>query len=146
MTDTSADLQRNTESAGRLRELVAKLTDDDLAVSLGGGWTVAVALAHLGFWDGRQRATVEHYVASGEIGNSESDDAINVGLEPLALLVDGRAAAELAVEAVEAVDAALERLSADARSTIVDCAEAHLVRRWEHREEHLAQRPSALGR
>lgn len=145
MTDTSADLQRNAESAGWLRELVAKLTDDDLAVSLGGGWTVAIVLAHLGFWDGRQRAAVEHYVASGEIGNSESDDAINVGLEPLALLVDGRAAAELAVEAAEAVDAALERLPADVRSTIVDCAEAHLVRRWDHREEHLAQIASALG-
>lgn len=145
MTDTSADLERNASATRRLRELVAKLTDDDLAVSLGGGWTIAVALAHLGFWDGRQRGAIEHYAASGEPGSSESDDAVNVGLEPLALLVGAQAAASLAVEAAEAVDVAIERLSVGARSELVDSAERHLVRRWDHREEHLKQIASALG-
>jgi len=67
-----------------------------------------------------------------------------MGLEPLAPLVAGRAVAELAVAAAEAADAAIEQLSADARSAVVDSAEAHVVRRWDHREEHLAQIASAL--
>lgn len=145
MTETSVDLQRNAETTGRLRELVAKLTEHDLAVSLGGGWTVAVALAHLAFWDGRQRGAIEHYATRGEIGSNASDDAVNVGLEPLALLVAGRATTALAVEAAEATDPAVEPLSPDARSTIVDSAEAHIVRRWDHRSEHLAQIADALG-
>jgi hypothetical protein len=146
MSDTSADPERNADATRRLRELIAKLTDEDLAVSLGGGWTVAVALAHLAFWDGRQRGAVEHFTATGEPGNSESDDAVNVGLEPLALLVDARGAAELAVEAAAAADAAIEALSPEGRSDIVDSAEEHLVRRWDHREEHLAQIASVLER
>ena len=144
MTDTSADVQRNAETTTRLRELVAKLTDDEFAISLGGGWNIATAFAHLAFWDGRQRGAVEHYAATGELGSSESDDAVNMGLEPLVSLVAGRAVAELAVEAADAADAAIERLSADARSSVVDSAEAHVVRRWDHREEHLAQIASAL--
>lgn len=144
MTDTSADLLRNAETTTRLRELVAKLTDDELAISLGGGWNIATAFAHLAFWDGRQRGAVEHYAATGELGSSASDDAVNMGLEPLASLVAGRAVAELAVAAAEAADVAIERLSADARSSVVDSAEAHVVRRWDHREEHLAQIASAL--
>jgi uncharacterized damage-inducible protein DinB len=53
------DAARNTEATRRLRELVATLSDADLAAPLGGGWTVAMALGHLAFWDGRQRAALQ---------------------------------------------------------------------------------------
>jgi uncharacterized damage-inducible protein DinB len=55
------DFQHNADSTRRLRELIAKLSDEDLGISLGGGWTVAVALAHIGFWDTRQAAALRHY-------------------------------------------------------------------------------------
>ena len=41
----------NDASRQRLRGLIARLTDDDLARPLGQHWTVSVALAHLAFWD-----------------------------------------------------------------------------------------------
>lgn len=41
----------NDQSRERLARLVATLTPARLAVDLGEGWTVASALAHMGFWD-----------------------------------------------------------------------------------------------
>jgi hypothetical protein len=44
----------NAHKRQRLRALVARLRDDDLTRPLPNGWTVAITLAHLAFWD-RQR-------------------------------------------------------------------------------------------
>jgi L-alanine-DL-glutamate epimerase-like enolase superfamily enzyme len=50
MTDRSFE-RANDQSRERLARLIATLTPARLAVDLGGGWTVAAALAHAGFWD-----------------------------------------------------------------------------------------------
>ena len=47
----SSHLSRNQAALQRLAELAARLTEEDLARSLGGGWTIKAALAHLAFWD-----------------------------------------------------------------------------------------------
>jgi len=41
----------NTHERQRLRTLVARVSDDDLTRPLPNGWTVAITLAHLAFWD-----------------------------------------------------------------------------------------------
>jgi hypothetical protein len=41
----------NTQERERLRTLVTRITDEELSLPLGEGWTIAVALAHLAFWD-----------------------------------------------------------------------------------------------
>jgi len=46
-------LAENAQERERLRSLVGRLTDEELSLPLGNGWTVAVALAHLAFWDQR---------------------------------------------------------------------------------------------
>ena len=43
----------NAQERERLISLVARLTDEELSLPLGNGWTIAVALAHLAFWDQR---------------------------------------------------------------------------------------------
>ncbi|MGD8963285.1 MAG: hypothetical protein PVH43_12255, partial [Desulfobacterales bacterium] len=43
----------NAKELERLRSLVERLTDDELIFPIGNGWTIAVALAHLAFWDQR---------------------------------------------------------------------------------------------
>jgi hypothetical protein len=43
----------NAKERERLRSLVERLTDKELSLPLGNGWTIAVALAHLSFWDQR---------------------------------------------------------------------------------------------
>ena len=46
-------LAENTMERESIRALVASLTDEDLSLTLGEGWTVALTLAHLTFWDHR---------------------------------------------------------------------------------------------
>src|ERR1035437_7949411 len=50
MTDRSFE-SANDESRARLARLAARLTTAQLATDLGEGWTVASALAHMGFWE-----------------------------------------------------------------------------------------------
>jgi hypothetical protein len=98
MTIDDTDFQHNADSTRRLR-------DEDLGISLGGGWTVAVALAHLGFWDTRQVATLRHYVETDVLLGGASDNAVNAVLERLAVLADPRPVAQLGVSAAAAFDA-----------------------------------------
>ncbi len=46
-------VEKNRASTTRIRELAASLSDDDLKRPVGEHWTVAVALAHIAFWDRR---------------------------------------------------------------------------------------------
>lgn len=50
----------------RLRELVAGLTDADLTLPLGAGWTVGAALAHVAFWDARDLARLRARRGDGQ--------------------------------------------------------------------------------
>ena len=43
----------NTKERERLSALVGRLTDEELSLPLEDDWTIAVALAHLSFWDQR---------------------------------------------------------------------------------------------
>lgn len=53
----------NRTQTERLRRLVARLTPEMLAVRLPRGWTVAVALAHLAFWDRQRLCLMRHWAA-----------------------------------------------------------------------------------
>lgn len=142
MPDT--DIERNAALTSRLRELTASLTPDDLARSLGGGWTVAVALVHLAFWDVRQHAALREFATTGALAGDASDDAVNGGLERVAQRVDPAAAAGLAIEAAEAVDATIAGLDAGLRAPLLGGEDAYMIRRWAHREEHLEQIEAGL--
>ena len=43
--------QANDESRRRLADVIARLSDDDLATVIDGEWTVAAEFGHLAFWD-----------------------------------------------------------------------------------------------
>ena len=51
MPVSSAFAESNRRETERLRALVGRLDAAALAVRLPNGWSVAGALAHLGFWD-----------------------------------------------------------------------------------------------
>jgi hypothetical protein len=48
-----AFIEENRRERERLKSLVEELTEAQLNIPLGEDWTVAVALAHLAFWDQR---------------------------------------------------------------------------------------------
>ncbi len=102
-------LEANKKGRERLRILASRLTDEQLALPAGDGWTVAAILAHLAFWDYRMLVLVKRWKQT-EVGLSPIDpDAVNDAMIPLCLAIPVRAAADLAIRAAEAVDAELEK-------------------------------------
>ena len=63
----------NDAARERLRALVARSTDDDLACPLGQHWTVSVGLAHLAFWDRLWLAKFEEWERTGGVKMPPAD-------------------------------------------------------------------------
>ena len=99
MASHNTSRSTNGESTERLRAVVARLGDDDLKRSLGDGWTVGFALAHLAFWDARQVAALQR-MAQGEPFPSE-DMATNAALEVIADAFDPEVIGQAAVSAAQ---------------------------------------------
>ena len=72
MPVSPAFAESNRGQTERLRKLVADLDASMLAVRLPNGWTVAVALAHIAFWD-RQRLCLMRRWAAGNWCNGGYD-------------------------------------------------------------------------
>lgn len=129
----------NTHSRERLMALVDQLSDDDWNHSLGEGWTITAMLAHLAFWDYRVLVLLKKW-ESVEISDSPIDpDVVNDAIQPLCRALPPRAAANLAIEAAQAVDYKLETLETEMYWQIINAGTPINFRRSDHREEHLAQ-------
>ena len=143
MSEPDPQLQRNAEATRRLAALVARLGAPDLERSLGGGWTVAFALAHLAFWDVRQAVALGRYARGGAF--PPEDAATNPTLEVIAPLFRGDAVGPMAVRAAERADAALRALTPAQRAALLEAGLAFAVERWRHRDEHAAQIEAVVG-
>ena len=60
-----AYIAENEVERKRLASLVARLSDQDLARPMPGGWTVASVLGHVAFWDQRIIALIEEWRKAG---------------------------------------------------------------------------------
>ena len=143
MGQPDPDLSRNAGATRRLRALAARLGAAELRRPLGGGWTVAFALAHLAFRDARQDAAIRAWMRGGAF--PEEDGAVNDALEAVAALVDADAAGAAAAAAAARLDATAEGLGDARRAALREAGRGGAVRRWAHREEHIAQIEAALG-
>lgn len=141
-------VQTNEAARERLRALVERLSDAELARPLPDGWTVAGALAHVAFWDQRVLWLVERW-ERGETprrGDEADVDWINEAAKPLCLALPPRVAARLAVEIAERLDRRLAALP-DARLAENHAAGAPLrVDRARHRHTHLDEIERLLAR
>ncbi len=141
------DFQANAASRARLRTTLADLTDEELALPAGDGWTVAAHLAHLAFWDYRVLVLLKRWEKEG-IGASPIDvDSVNDAMLPLCLALLPSAAANLAIEAAEAVDAALEGLPQALMPGIEELVRQGKLRRDRsiHRNQHLEEIERAVA-
>lgn len=134
----------NRASTERLRDLVARLSDDDLRHPVGEHWTVAVALAHLAFWDRRVMYVLDMTERGGKFAAPAIDIAVNDLSLPLWGAIPPREAARLAIETSEAVDRRLEQFPAALLEEIYS-HNRRLVIRALHRGEHLDEVDVALG-
>jgi len=140
---TSSFAAGNAESTERLSVLIDELSGADLNRSLGGGWTIGFALAHLAFWDARQVAALER-LANGEPFPSE-DMATNAALEGIAGGFDPDSIGQTAVSAARQLDAVVEALTAVQVDALTGSGKSYAIDRAPHREEHIRQIEEALG-
>ena len=148
MTDRSFQ-RSNDESRERLARLAAALTPTQLHVDLGEGWTVASALAHMGFWDRWQAERWAEMLAGNWSAADESvlaaEHLANEALHPYWAAIDAEDVPVLALEAATRLDA----LIATSPDATVDALEggpsAFLLHRHRHRGEHIDHIERALA-
>jgi hypothetical protein len=136
----------NARERERLRSLVERLTDEQLSFPLGNDWTIAVALAHLAFWDHRTLVLMRKWKDTGIVEPSPIDiDVTNDALLPLWLLLPARKAANLAVSCAESIDRALEEASDEMVAQIEKLEGKFRLNRSIHRKLHLDQIEALLN-
>lgn len=113
---------------------------------MGDHWTVAVALAHLAFWDQRCLFLLRKWQRLGVALSPIDIDVTNDCLLALWRAVPPRAAANLAVAAAEAVDRELESLAPELITAIQAIGEDHKVFRSIHRKLHLDQIEAVISK
>ncbi len=135
----------NAKERERLRSLVERLTDKELSLSLGNDWTIAVALAHLSFWDQRILFLMRKWKKSGVEPSSIDIDVTNDSLLSLWLALPPQKAANLAISSAEAIDRELEEASSDFITEIEGLGEKFRLYRSIHRKLHLDQIEEVLN-
>ncbi|HKC96595.1 MAG TPA: maleylpyruvate isomerase N-terminal domain-containing protein [Methylomirabilota bacterium] len=141
----------NNHERARLRALVDRLSDGELARPLDAGWTVGGVLAHLAFWDQRSLILIERWEKEGPGAVPRSIDErdvdwINDSAKALCLALPPRAAARLAVAVADAVDRRVEMLSAELVAANAAAGGPINLLRAEHRREHVDEIERAVGR
>src|SRR6266511_3774329 len=77
MTLDRSFIERNRASTERIRALAARLTDEEMQHPVGEHWTVAIALAHLAFWDRRVMYVLDMTERDGKLFIPEIDIFVN---------------------------------------------------------------------
>lgn len=145
MQDMAQFVARNKQELARLREVGARLTDDDLRRTLpGSDWTVADALAHLAFYDRRVAILLERFAREGAGASPIDVETINQALLPLTRRIPPREAVAEAVAAAEEADRAAAAISDDLLAAIRERNEVRLER-WVHRKSHLDDIEAAIA-
>jgi hypothetical protein len=137
-------VERNCASTTRIRELAERLSDEELQHPVGEHWTVAIALAHLAFWDRRVLYVLDMAERDGVVTEPPIDVFVNDLSLPLWAAIPPREAARIAIETSEALDRRLEDTS-DALLEDVYAVNKRWVVRALHRGEHLDEVDAALA-
>jgi hypothetical protein len=139
-------VELNRASTDRIRALVVGLTDEQMQQRVGEHWTVAIALAHLAFWDRRVLYVLGGTERDGKLFVPEEVDVVVNDLSlPLWAAIPPRAAATIAVETAEALDARLEGFSPELLNEVYAYNRRWVIRAL-HRNDHLDEVDAALGR
>lgn len=141
--------ERNTAQRHRIERIVTGTSDDDLGRPLGDGWTVAVALAHIAFWDRITQARWKAVLSGEPVGaTSFPRDGIhwtNEAAMPQWRALPARTAAEDALRAADELD----RLIAGLPAWAIEQGKAirpGMLDRTGHRGQHLDRIEEVLDR
>jgi hypothetical protein len=143
MTLDRSFIELNRASTNRIRALTAHLSDEDMQHPVGEHWTVAIALAHLAFWDRRVLYVLDTTERDGKLFVPEIDIFVNDLSLPLWAAIPPRAAARIAIETSETLDKRLEGYPPALLEEIYTYNKRWIVRAL-HRGEHLDEVDAAL--
>lgn len=135
--------EQNRASLERIKTLVARLTDEDLLTPVGEHWTVAVALAHMVFWDRRVMYVLERTKQDNEVYIPNLDVIVNDLSLPLWKAIPPREAARICIETAEECDRRLEAYDRGLLEKVYETNKRWVVRAL-HRNEHLDEVDAAL--
>ena len=143
MTLDRTFVERNRASTDRIRALAARLSDAEMQQPVGEHWTVAIAFAHLAFWDRRAMYVLDVTERDGKLFIPEIDIFVNDLSLPLWAAIPPREAARIAIETAETLDKRLEGFSPALLEEIHTYNKRWVVRAL-HRGEHLDEVDRAL--
>jgi hypothetical protein len=134
------DFEKTNKAAReKMRTLIEGMTDEQLTLPTVAGWTIASVLAHVAFWDFRILYLLRHWKENGIEPSPYDVDAINEAHKPLCLALAPRTAANLALQAAEAIDSEIEKTSDEWVEKIRAAKVQFKFERNEHREYHLEE-------
>jgi hypothetical protein len=136
MTVDRSFIERNRAATERIRTLTARLSDEEMQHPVGEHWTVAIALAHLAWWDQRVIHVLDMMEQDDTLPFPDIDILVNDLSLPLWAAVPPREAARIAIETAEALDARLENYPPTQLQKIYDRTPRWVIRAI-HRNEHL---------
>jgi hypothetical protein len=140
-------VSENEAERARLRAVVDRLTDVDLARPMSEDWTVGVGLMHLAFWDGLSLEKFEEWERTGEVQippMRDMVDGINRAMLPWWRTIAPAQIRHAVVAAAEAVDRKAQTLPAPIIEAILTLRPRSLERAI-HRRQHLNQIERALA-
>jgi hypothetical protein len=128
----------NAASRERLRALLPRLTDAALALKVDHGWTIADELVHMAFWDQNRLALLNIWLSGGELPTAtNAPDAVNEAVRVLGQMIPPREIIRLVMESAEAIDHAVEKLTAEQCAVLEQADMNRLLNRSLHRNGHL---------
>ena len=136
-------IELNRASTKRIREMAARLSDEELRHPVGEHWTVAIVMAHLAWWDRRVMYVLDMTERDGKLFIPEIDIFVNDLSLPLWAAIPPREAARIAIETAEALDTRLEGFPPALLEQIHSYNERWVLRAL-HRGQHLDDVETAL--
>jgi hypothetical protein len=133
----------NHASTERIRALSTRLNELEMQHPVGEHWTVAIALAHLAFWDRRVLSILDETERDGQPVAPDIDVVVNDLALPLWAAIPPREAARIALESAQTLDKRLEDFPAALLDALHSQNKRWVVRAL-HRDEHLDEIDSAF--
>lgn len=143
MVQDRSFVELNRASTNRIRALITSLSDQEMQHRVGQHWTVAIALAHLAFWDRRVMYVLDMTERDQKLFIPEIDIFVNDLSLPLWAAIPPREAAKICLETAETLDARLENYPPELLEEIYAYNKRWVVRAL-HRGEHLDEVDAAL--
>ena len=142
--ETNKILEANRTSTNRMRQIIDRMSQEDLLTALPNGWTVADTLGHLAFWDYRVIRVIELARVNHKVDSPDLDIQLNEVLLPFLKAISPAKISAMALEMAADLDEMLESCEEQLLG-LVDAENHRWVDRSLHRNGHLDDIESFLG-